>query len=100
MIVWSSLVIIPLTWSNYGCLSALKLFGILMLIHIIGSLLISWVKYNHHKSYTAMKHTLIDNMISRCKEWHESDYEEWQRKQMIKRFADLAYLNIDIENNA
>ena len=33
-----------------------------------------------------------------CKEYQETNYEEWQKKQILKRFANLANININWDN--
>ena len=66
-------------------------------LHITFTGIIGWVKFNHNKTYTNIKFNLVDGIIERCKEWNETDYEDWQRKQMLKRFASLAGVSIDLD---
>ena len=50
--------------------------------------------------YDAVEKVLIDeqSIIERCKEYQETNYEDWQKKQILKRFANLANINIDWDN--
>lgn len=66
-----------------------------VIIYAIGYFLMSWVKFNHNRSYSNMKVQLVDNMLLRCKEYQETKYEEWQQKQMLKRFASLVNISLD-----
>jgi hypothetical protein len=37
-------------------------------------------------------------LIIRCQEYQEGQYEDWQKKQMLKRFANLANIVVDWDN--
>lgn len=98
IMTWFIFICTFMTINAKGFKPGIKLFGILLLVYIVGAILMSWIKFNHQKSYTDMKFKLVDFMISRCKEYQEADYDDWQKKQLLKRFAALANINIDWDN--
>lgn len=73
----------------------IKLLIILLVIYIIGSLLMSWVKFKNNESYSNMKINLVDHIIVHCEEYNEENYEEWQKKQILKGFADIANIQVN-----
>ena len=58
----------------------------------------SWVKYNYNRSFELAKIKMIDSLINNCKEYRETDYEEWQKKQILKRFASLGSIEVNWDN--
>lgn len=98
LMIWAMIGITIFTFINKGFKSSISIFGWLLLIYAIGWLLMEWVKFNHNRSYNAAKVTMVDNMIIKCKQYKETDYEEWQKKQVLKRFASLANINVDLDN--
>ena len=93
IIIWTNIICTGITFFNYGFKSGIKIFGIFIAIHIVWALLVSWVNYNYTEYYIKSKIRLVNNILNGCKEWQENDYEEWQQKQMIKRFEIMAHLN-------
>lgn len=93
LMIWGIGIYTPIVFYKDGFIESLKAFGICMCIYFVWYLLISWVKYNFEQSFISMKTQLINNLILDCKEFNESNYEEWQVKQMLKRFAELGRLN-------
>ena len=92
IMIWVILLSVPVRWVNYGYLSGMKLFGMLLVVYIIGATLMSWVKFCHNKSYADTKVQLVYNMVRACKEYNEGDFEDWQKTQMLKRFAAMAHI--------
>jgi len=80
-----------------GWLPCLKSIGIFCGIYIIGFLLISWVKVNYDHSYTNIKINTVRNMIESCEEYQkllESECEEWQKRQTLRKMA--MHGNLDV----
>lgn len=98
IMIWIIIISSIMIFINEGFKPGIKILGILLDIYIIGKFLMSWVKFNYDNSYDKMKINLIDGIISKCKEYQEGEYEEWQKKQMLKRFAELANIHIDWDN--
>ena len=92
IVIWIGISIIPTIWVKLGYVNGLKALGIYLCIWIVGSLLMSWVKFNSNEAYTKMKVQLVENLICECKEWVEADYDVWQKKQIHSRFLSLARL--------
>lgn len=95
IMIWFIIISTSMVCYNKGFIPAIKLFSILLFIYMIGKTLISWVTFNNHKSYNNHKLMLITALVSQCKEFNETNYEEWQKKQMLKRFAALAFIDIE-----
>ena len=92
IIIWANIICFSVTFHNNGFKSSIKVFGMFLVVHIVYAILMSWVKYNYNEYYIKMKVKLIDRILEDCKEWQENEYQEWQQKQMLKRFGILAYL--------
>ena len=90
IMVWGIIISTIVAFNTRGFKASINIFCILMGIYLVGCLLMSWVKFNHNHSYVAMKHALVNNLINSCKEFQETDCEDWQRKQIVKRFRLLA----------
>lgn len=78
--------------------STLTIFLAYIAINIAISIIISWVKYNYRHRSSKDKCGLVDGILIHCKEYQEAKYEDWQKKQLLKRFAELASINIDWDN--
>ena len=55
ILIWIGVCIIPAIWIKLGHNNGLKALGIYLCIWIVGSLLMSWVKFNSNEAYTRMK---------------------------------------------
>ncbi len=97
-ILWISILVICMAWVLKGPKVALWVFISFVIISIFGKLIISWAEFNHNRTYNNMKINLVDALTMRCKEYQETNYEDWQKKQMLKRFASLANIDIDWDN--
>ena len=64
-----------------------------------GYILLYYIKFIHHRNYSRMKIEMIGNMLDKCKEYQENNFEEWQKTQMLKRFAALANINLDVNSD-
>ena len=71
------------------------IFAILLILYIIGKVLMSWVKYNYDRAYTNNKCNLVDAMLSNCRQYKESPWEDWERKQTLKRLTELVGIEVD-----
>lgn len=98
VMIWTMIISTIVLWCMKGFGLGVQVFLFLICIYIIGAILMSWVKFNFNRSYTNIKINLVDGMVKKCKEYQESNHEDWEEKQMIKRFGDLAGINIDLDN--
>lgn len=98
IMIWTITVACIFTFKYKGFKSSLSVLGWLLLIYIIGYFLMSWVKYNYNRSFELAKIKMIDSLINNCKEYQETDYEEWQKKQILKRFASLGSIEVNWDN--
>lgn len=83
---------------DMGFKNVMRIIGICIIVYIVFLMIISWVKFNHNRSYNTTKVNLVDGMIERCKGYKEADCDEWAKKQMLKRFAKLAGIDINWDN--
>lgn len=90
IVIWAIIVKTFLTTLNDGFIPGLKILGILFSFYVLGTIVVMWVKYNYNNVYKQTKANLVDNIVGSCKQWQEVNYEEWEKKQMIKRFEELA----------
>ena len=90
IMIWASFIIMIVSFVTRGFKPSIKTLGIIIAVFVIYSLLISWVNHNYLESYSRVKINLVNNIIEKCKEYDEADYEEWQKKQIFKRFLELA----------
>ena len=95
---WFSIISISVVCTIYGFKQFIVLGVILLTVFVASKLLISWVKFNYNEYYDKMKFNLVDGLIIRCQEYQEGQYEDWQKKQMLKRFANLANIVVDWDN--
>lgn len=96
--IWFLIIDSAIGIYKVGFKSYVKPILIYILIYVLGMVLMSWVRYNHNRMYANAKTNLVDGIIGRCKEYQETNYEEWQKKQILKRFANLANININWDN--
>lgn len=96
--IWFSIIDSAIGIYKFGLKSYVKPMLLYILVYILGMVLMSWVRFNHNRMYANAKTNLVDGIIERCKEYQETNYEDWQKKQILKRFANLANINIDWDN--
>ena len=93
--IWICLVSCIIMTINKGFISGLTIFIGFVIIYIISAILVSWVKYNHHEAFKINKINLIENLLIKCKEFQETNYDDWARKQMLKKFGLLAGVELE-----
>lgn len=98
IIIWSSIIIVPIAWKIKGSKISFRILVLFLLIYFIGKIVMNWVRYNYKNANDTAKINLVDRIIMKCEEYQKGEYEEWQKKQMVKRFANLANITIDWDN--
>lgn len=81
-------------WIFYSFKMAAVAFILSFILYIIGLLIVAQVKAKFVSSCSTMKINTIRNMIDNCKELCESEQPEWQKRQIMKRIANKANLDI------
>lgn len=97
-IIWIISIITIALFVARGFKTSISGLGFMLLIYVLGCFLMSWVKFNFHRSYNNMKINLVDGLLKRCKEYQETKHEDWEEKQMLKRFGALAGIDINWNN--
>ena len=68
--------------------------GASILVYAISAILVSWVKFNFNESYKEAKINLVRNLIEGCKEFNELECDEWQKKEIMKKMAELGSVSV------
>ena len=90
--LWIELIVLIIVFIKKGIKFGLIIFIIFIALFGLYHLLMSWVKFNYHRSFINAKSDLVTSMVFKCKEFNETNYAEWQVSQMLKRFSSLATL--------
>lgn len=98
IIIWVSIFIMSILWIKEDFKYALRVVAPFIIVYIFGKFIIYAVKRTHFYNYQRLKIRLVDGLINNCKEYQESNYEDWERKQILKRFASLANLEVNLDN--
>ena len=96
--IWFIIIKSIIEFSVNGLKPCIHSLAVYIAIYLLGMTLMSWVRYNHNRMYANAKTNLVDGIIERCEEYRETKFEDWERKQVLKRFASLANINIDWNN--
>lgn len=70
-----------------------------LVAYLVFLIIMSYVKFCYNDSYGKTKRNLVDNTIRSCKDWMERSIPEWQRKTMLRRFADIAGLDVEFKSD-
>lgn len=70
-----------------------------LIAYLIFLIIMSYVKFCFNDAYGKAKRNLVDNIIRSCKDWMEKSIPEWQRKTMLRRFADIAGLDVEFKSD-
>lgn len=82
-------------WLHTGFRCAIVVLLILASIFYAGKVVMDLVKRSYNKSYTKSKIALFNYIISNCREYNETNYKDWERKQIIEKLSSLADLKVE-----
>lgn len=93
--IWTSIGNCIVSFATNGFRVGIGTTGFAILIYIVATLIISWAKFNYNNAYEQMKMTLLENIVDKCKEFKEGEYEDWQRNQILKKLAAIANIKLE-----
>ena len=95
-IIFLAIATAPISiWMHSNLNSAIIVLVILLFAFYVGKLIMSWVKYNYNQSYIKAKTALFNYILSNCREYNETNYKDWERKQIIEKMSSLVDLKVE-----
>ena len=68
------------------------------LIYIIGHFTADFYKFVYNNQHLRTKTYMVQYYMNNCKELCDDKYETWQKSQMVKRFGELAGVEVELDN--
>lgn len=95
IIIFIMIISTILIWLHVGFKATIMVLLILVSIFYAGKVVMSFVKESYDKSYNKSKIALFNYILSNCREYNETNYKDWERKQIIEKLSSLANLKVD-----